>query len=126
MLSFVIWFFFQIPASAADAIGANLSGKKTFVVNRWSTIFIIGKPVFNGPKRLPRNRSEFINLDSWVFDKFILFNRLFGKSLWNFETCLSIASNWWEKSVSLLELPVIFGDIFRIDLVAFYNIFICF
>ena len=63
----------------------NPYGIKALLANVLNTIFINGEPVFsNSPIGLARNHSNCIILDSWVFDNFILNNKLFAKVLQRF------------------------------------------
>ena len=75
---YLLW----VSTSAADAAVVNFNGIKTLLAKVWGTFSIIGKPFFrNSPRCQPRNLSDCIVLDNWVFDNFILGNKLFGKSL---------------------------------------------
>ena len=71
-----------IPASAADAATVNPKRIKTLLGNDLITFFINGNPVFsNGPGNLPRNPSNCIILDNWVFGNLISIDELFAKAL---------------------------------------------
>ena len=56
--------FLRISGSAVD-VAANPNGIKTLLANTVSTFFIIGKPIFsNGPRSLPWNPHDCINLEN--------------------------------------------------------------
>ena len=69
-----------IAASVADVTAVNPNGIKTLSANG---IFPFkDNPVFsNGPKSLPKNPPDFPILCKWVFDNFILAEKLFAKAL---------------------------------------------
>ena len=103
--------FLCIPVSTADTAAVNPNGIKTFLANGWSSFFIIGKPVFSyGLRSFPRNPSECVILDSWVFARLILAVKLFAKDLERFATCLLVNNNLCGKLVSPLELLIMFDD----------------
>ena len=83
-------FFLLIPASAVDTAAGEPNGIKTRLGNGLRTFFIKSKPDFNNVSRsLTRNPLDCLILDSWVFDNFILADKLFTKTLQSFETCIS-------------------------------------
>ena len=70
--------FLCIHASAADAV----DGIKTLLSNGLRTFFINAKNVFSiGPISLSKNPPNWIILDSWVLDDFVLADELFPKAL---------------------------------------------
>ena len=46
---------------------------------------------------------SWVRLDSWVFNKIVLANKLFVKALRSLETCLSVSNNLCGKLVPSLE-----------------------
>ena len=63
--------------------------------------YISGNPVFsNRPRSLPRNPSNSIILDIWVFNNLISVDDLLAKPLRRFETCLLVNNSLWGKLVS--------------------------
>ena len=61
----------------------------------------MGKPVFsNGPISLTRNPLDYTILDSWVFDNFVLADKLFANVLRNFQTFPSVNFDLFAKLVS--------------------------
>ena len=80
--------------------------------------FINAKPTFiNGLRSLPKNLSDYIILDSWVYANYTLADELFSKDLQRIETCLSVNSKLWGKLVSLV--PIMFDNNLRVMSVAF-------
>ena len=81
-----------VIASVADAAAVNPNGTKTLSANGSSIFFIKGKTAFsNGPKSLPKNPTDCPILCNWVFDNFILPDKLFSlkpKGLRSLETCV--------------------------------------
>ena len=70
--------------SVAAAAAFNPNGIKTLLANSLSKFFIKGKPVFSsGPKSLPKNPPYCPICCKWVFDGFILANKLFAKAFWS-------------------------------------------
>ena len=62
-------------------------------------------------QEVQKNPSDCIILDNWVFDNFILADKLFAKVLWIFATCLSVSNNLCGKlASSSLELLITFDD----------------
>ena len=105
----ILIFFLCIPVSAADAAAVNPKGIKTLLANGLITFFINGNPVFsNGPTNLPRNPTDWIIFDNWVFDNLISADELFAKDLQRLDTYLSVNNNLWGKLVSLS--PTMFDD----------------
>ena len=106
--------------SAADAAAVNPSGIKALLVNGLSTFFINGKSTFaNVPRSLPRNHPDYTILEIRVFGSFILADELFAKVLGSVEACLAVSNDLWEKSVSSLDLPIVFHDCCRVASVSF-------
>ena len=71
---------FSIPASAPDAAAVNHIKIKTFGKDLL-TFFINDNPVFNnGPRSLPRNPSDYVILDNWVFNNLRSVDNWFPKS----------------------------------------------
>ena len=63
--------FLCIPVSAADAAAVNPKGIKTLLTNGLTAFFINGNPAFsNGPSNQSRNPPDWINLETWVVEKF--------------------------------------------------------
>ena len=111
--------FFYIPASAADTAAVNPKGIKTFLANGLITFYINGNPVFsNGPSSLPRNPSDCIILDNWVFDNLISVHKWFAKALPRFATWLLVNNNLWGKFVSLSS--IIFDYDLKTNSVSFF------
>ena len=82
--------FLCISASVAEVAAVDSNDIKTLLANGLSAFFIKGKPIFsNGSRRLPRNPPDCTILESWVFDNFILTDKLFAKALRSLETSLS-------------------------------------
>ena len=82
---------FQISSTAfvADASAANSDGIKMFLAYGLSISFINGNPVFsNCPKRLPKNPPDCPILCNWVFDNYILVEKVFAKALRSLKTCM--------------------------------------
>ena len=78
-----------ISVSAADATAVNPKGIKTLFANRLIKFFISGNPVFSyGPRSLPRDPTDCIILDIWVFHNLILVDDLSEKALPRFQSCL--------------------------------------
>ena len=74
-------------------------GIKTLLANGLSSFPTKGNPVFsNGPKSLPKNPRDCPILCKWVFDKFVLADGPFAKSLQSFETCVLVNRNLWRKA----------------------------
>ena len=75
----------------ADAAAVNPNGIKTLLGNGLSTFPIKDNPVLSdGPKRLPENPPDCSVLCNWVFDNFILADKIICKNftnLWNL--CIS-------------------------------------
>ena len=86
--------FLCICASAADAAAVSPKGMKTLLINGLITFFISGKPVFsNRPRSLPRNPSDSIILDIWIFGNLISVGDLLAKALRRFKTYLLVNSS---------------------------------
>ena len=103
--------FSCIPASPADAAAVNPNEIRTLLANGFITFFIKGSPVFNnGPRSLPRNPPDYINLDNWDFDKLISVDDLFAKTLKRFATCLLFNINSCGKLTLSSELTIRFDD----------------
>ena len=84
---------------------------KTLVANGLSKFSIKGKPVFSNDERsLPRNPSDCMILDNWVFDKFTLADPLFTKALRRFETYLLVSKNLCGKLVPSFSWSTIFDE----------------
>ena len=113
--------FLYIPASAADAAAVNPNVTRTLLTNSLITFFINTNPVFdNVPRSLPRNPSDYIILDNWVFDNLISADELFAKALRRFATCLLVNTNSCRKLVSSSELAVILDDNLKTTSVSFF------
>ena len=67
-----------------------------------------------GPKPL-----NYTNLDSWVFDIFILADETFATALRALETCALVNNNLNEKLFESLELPIIFYERFKVTWLPF-------
>ena len=69
--------FFLIDATV------NRNGTKMLLANSWSTFYIKGKPVLynNDSKILPGNLPDYLILENWAFDNFILAEELAAKAL---------------------------------------------
>ena len=79
--------FLWIAASVDDTAVVNPNGFKTLLACSLSTFITKGTPDSrNGPKSLPKNPSDYPILCNWVFDNFILTEKLFPKALRNFES----------------------------------------
>ena len=87
-----------------------------FSANGVSTIFINPKETFiNGPRSHP----SYTILDIWVFDSFLLADKVFAKSLRSLETCVSVINDLCGKSFLSLETPNTFEERFKVTLVPF-------
>ena len=116
--------FLWIAASVADAAAVNPDGIKTLLANGLSTFLIKGKPVFgNCPKTLPKNPRDCPILCNWVFDNFILADKLFAKALSSLETWVLANNNLWGKLFALLESPTTFEEILSYVSTIFYSRF---
>ena len=74
---------------------------KTLLAYCLSTFPIKDNPIFsNGPKRLPKNPSDFIILCNWVFGSFLLADEAFPKALGSLESCVVANNNFWRKLFS--------------------------
>ena len=83
--------FLWIAASVADATAVNPNGTKTLLANSLSTFPIKDNSGFgNGPKGLPKNPPDCPILCNWVFDNFVLAEKLFEKALRSLETCVLV------------------------------------
>ena len=113
------FFFFCIPASAADAAAVNSKGIETLLGNGLIAFFIKGNPGFsNGPRSLPTNPPDCTILDNWVFYNLISVDDLLIKALRIFVTCLLVNDNLWGKLVS--SLPIVFDDNLKNTPVSFF------
>ena len=66
--------------STAKAAAVNSTGVETLLVNGVCAFFIKSMPVLsNSPKFLQRNLSDCAIFDSWVFNNFILADKLLEK-----------------------------------------------
>ena len=94
------------------------------IANGLSTFPVKGNPVFiNSFKSLPRNPPACPILCNWVFDNFILAEELFAKALESLElqrTCILVNNNLWGKSLSSLESPTTFNEIFKLTSVLLF------
>ena len=73
-------FFLWIPASTADAAAVNPIGTNTLLANNVCAFFINDRPTFvNGTMSLPMNQSDYIVLNSWIFDSSMSFDELFTR-----------------------------------------------
>ena len=89
--------FLRIAASVTEAAAVNPNGIKKLLANGLSTFPIKGNPAFsNSPKSLPKNLPDYLILYNWVFDNFILAEKLFAKALRSFETCVLVNNNFCE------------------------------
>ena len=103
--------FLCITASAADAAAVNPKGIKTLLANGLITFFINGNPVFSyGARSLPRNPSDCIILDIWVFDNLISIYDLWAKALRRFATFLLVNNNSGGKLILSSESSIIFDN----------------
>ena len=91
--------FLLIPATAADAAAFNSNGIKTLLANGWNTFFINAKSTFiKNSRGLPWNPPGSIILNIWVFDNFVLTDRLFAKALQRFASCVLVSNGVSGKS----------------------------
>ena len=100
--------------------------ESTFL-NYFSNEFVIESTIdfsgIGGPNilgGLNRNPADFIILDKWVFENFILADERFAKALRIFETFVSVNNSLLEKLVSSLEFPVKFDERFKVTSVPFF------
>ena len=70
--------------------------------------------VKKGPKPL-----NYTNLDSWVFDIFVLADEAFATALRAIETCALVNNNLNEKLFESLELQIIFYERFKVTWIPF-------
>ena len=83
--------FFRIAVSVAEAATFNPKGTKTLLTNVLNKFTIKGKLGFsNGPISLPWNPPNYFIVLNWVFEKFILAEKLFAKALRIFEICVLV------------------------------------
>ena len=95
-----------IPSLAVLTAAVNPYGINPLLIKGVSTIFINGNSTFtNGPRSLPRNPSDSIVLDTWVFDNFMNLNVPFMRTLQRPATCLSVNNELCGKVVS--SVPII-------------------
>ena len=105
--------FLLIAVSVAAAAAVNLNGIKTLLANVLSKFPIKGNPDFgDGPKSVPKNLRDFPILCNWVFDNFIWAEEFFGKTLWNFETCVLVINTLCGNIFSSLKSPTTFEEVF--------------
>ena len=91
---------FGIVTSVADIAASHHYGIKTLLANGFSKFFVKHKPVFcNIPRNLPKNPTDWLILDNWVFDEFILAEEPFAKALPILETCVLVNYNLCRKLV---------------------------
>ena len=69
----------------------------------------------------PRIPHDYIILDNWVFENFILANEPFAKVLQIFETYVSVTNNFCGILVSSLELSIKFDGRFKVTSVPFFT-----
>ena len=69
---------------------------------------------------MPVTLPDFIILDNWVFENFILADEPFAKALRIFEICVLVNNNLWGKLFSSLESPTIFDERFKVTSVPFF------
>ena len=113
-------FLWRAP-SVTDAAAVNPDGIKTLLGNGVTTCCIKGNLVFSyGPKSLPKDSLNCPILCIWVFDNFILAEKLFGKALWILETCVLVNNNLCRKLFSSSESPKSFTKILKVK-VPFYH-----
>ena len=109
--------FWWISATVADAAAAavNPNEIKTLLASGWSTFFIKGNPAFsNGLKSLPKNPPDYHILYNWVFDNFILAEKVFAKALWSFQTCVLVNNSLCRKLFSSSESPTTFDKSYKL------------
>ena len=64
------------------AAAVNPNWIKTLLAKGLIICFVDSIPVFNNrPRSLPKNPSDYIILDNWAFDSWILTDELFAKGL---------------------------------------------
>ena len=86
-----------------------------------STFCIKCNPVFaNGPKSLLKNPPDCPIWSSWVFNNFMLAEKLFLKALRSFETCVLVNNNLCRKLFLSLRSSAIFGQIFKATSIPFF------
>ena len=66
------------------------------------------------------NSLDFMILEKWAFENFILADEPFAKTLRTFETYVSVNKNLYGKLVSPLEFPIKFDERFTVTLVPFF------
>ena len=69
---------------------------------------------------LPKNSPAFPCIDNWVFDYFILADKLFAKALRSFKTCVLVNNNLCRKLCPSLALTIIFDERFKVTLVPYF------
>ena len=74
----------------------------------------------NDPHTSPGNSPDCIALYTYVFDNLMLAVKLFAKALQKFEDCLSVNINLCGKLVSWLASSIIFYDILKVSVLAFF------
>ena len=112
--------FFWRPASVADVAAVNPNGIKTLLATGLNIFLIRSKPVFsNGPKTLPKNSPDCPILCSWVFDSFILVNKIFANVFQNIETSVLVNNNFCGSLCASLYLSFTFDERFKVTAVHF-------
>ena len=71
-------------------------------------------------KKGEKNPPNCTIFDSWVFDNFILGDKLFEKTLRSLETCVSVSNNLCGKLVLSLEWLITFEERFKVTWVLFF------
>ena len=119
-------FFLWISASAGDVIDVN---RNNMFLASGSACFIIFSGQANLLNKALRYPLNYIILDIWIFDEFLLTNELVSKSLWRIATSLLVSNNVCGQLVSWLELPIIFDRNLEVISISFFivdfNLFNC-
>ena len=86
-----------------------LNGIKKLLAKDLRTFSIKDNSVFsNGPNSLTKNPSNCPILSNWLFDNFMLADKLFAKASRSPKMCALVNNNLWEKLFSTLESPTTF------------------
>ena len=64
--------------------------------------------------------TDCIILENWVFENFVLADKVFAKALQIFETCVSVNNSSCGKLVSSLEFPIKFDEGFKVTSIPFF------
>ena len=114
--------FLWISASIAEAAAVILTGAKKIFAKGAATFITVPANLLNNE---PKNPPDWVILDIWALESFILIDILFSNAFLNFVFCLVVYDNSWGKLFPLN----IFIFILKINPVWFldadFNLFSC-